>query len=178
MQPKSHPRQLRPHLSGYFWKRSLSTQTANGVFGHLTRRFSKTVPRVEFFEMAGLSFSGGRKETEVTWTIQRMPCKGCYFISVLVWTGENDSNTLWWQKRTVGFCCMCKTKRETRPWTFPLQEIRTKQCFHLCEDEHGYRNVTKLKWNALRNLTHYLRKCNLTHILDKPTCRMSKSRPF
>ena len=44
--------------------------------------------------MAGLSFSCGFMETEVTWTIQRMPCKGCYFISVLVWTGENDSNTL------------------------------------------------------------------------------------
>lgn len=89
-----------------------------------------------------------------------------------------SGETLRWQKRTVGFCCMCKTKRETRPWTFPLQEIRTKQCFHLYEDEHGYRNVTKLKWNALRNLTHYLRQGNLTHILDKPTCRMPQSRPF
>ena len=30
---------------------------------------------------------------KVTETIQRMPCKECYFISVLVWTRENDSNT-------------------------------------------------------------------------------------
>ena len=56
MQPKSHHRQLRPHLSRYFWKRSLSTQTANGVFGHQTRRFSKLSPEWSFLKWPAYRF--------------------------------------------------------------------------------------------------------------------------
>ena len=40
--------------------------------------------------------------------------------------------------------CVKRNERQDHEH-FPLQEIRTKQCFHLCEDENGYRNVTKLK---------------------------------
>ena len=96
----------------------------NGVFGHQTRRFSKTVPRVDFFfKNATSSFSCGRKRrfsnTMMSYIIAHMPCKRGYRIFIVLafscWQakGENDfeNGHVWTRpKRDSGKGCFGKTK--------------------------------------------------------------------
>ena len=89
-------RRPRPHVSGYFWKLRFffsvlaSCPHVNGVFGHQKRRFSKTVPSVEFFGKRRLIVftrtdrNGSCLITMMSYIIERMPCKGYHHISVVL----------------------------------------------------------------------------------------------
>ena len=71
-----------PQVSGYFWKQRLRPRVI-GVFRHQKRRFSKTVPIVEFLKTPVYPFRlEGQKRrfsnTMISFIIQHMACKECH----------------------------------------------------------------------------------------------------
>ena len=63
------------------------------------------------------------------------------YYPIVVWRNTKMTKANCWF-----LLCACVKQNEIHDHEyFPLQEIRTKKCFLLREDEHGCRNVTKLK---------------------------------